>query len=120
MTYIEYITESTVEAKLSKEFKNTVRFKLSESPDKVYLMIFVVPYKDRGNGIGTKFMKSLIKYAKELNKNIYLTPDDSYAEKEDMNKIQLTKWYKSLGFEKKRKDDFSTQAVMALYNHENY
>ena len=119
MTYREFITESTVQAKLKKEFKD-VRFNLTEGPKKVYLNIFVVPYKQRNQGLGNKFMKALIKYAKELNKNIYLTPDDSYGEKEDMNKKQLTNWYKRLGFVKKKPDDFSTQAVMAYYNHNDY
>lgn len=116
MTYKEFISESTVEVKLRKEFRDDVRFNLTESEDKVFLNIFVVPYKLRNQGIGKRFMTALVKYAKVLNKNIYLNPDDSYAEKEDMNKTQLTKWYKSFGFNKKKKDDFSTQAVMALYN----
>ena len=120
LTFEEYLTESTVNAKLRKDFADTVRFNMQENDSRIILSILVVPYKERNKGLGSKFMCSLIKYAKEANKNIYLTPDDSYAEPEDMNKTQLTKWYKSFGFQKKKKDDFSTQAVLAYYVNDDY
>ena len=120
LTFEEYLTENTINAKLRKEFGDSVRFNVQENDSRIILSILVVPYKERNKGIGSKFMRSLIKYAKEANKNIYLTPDDSYAEPEDMNKAQLTKWYKSFGFQKKKKDDFSTQAVLAYYVNDEY
>ncbi len=114
--------ESSINDKLRNEFPD-VRFNMSkirtqkgENPW-VELMIVVVPYKDRNSGIGNKFMKRLIELSKEAGVDIFLTPDDSYAEKENMSKSQLIKWYKKLGFEKKRKDDFRSQNTYCYYTN---
>ena len=106
--------ESSIDNTLKREFPE-VRFKLSEHKDYAHLMIVVVKYKDRNKGQGTEFIKRLIELSEQEQKDIYLTPDDSYSEKSDMNKAQLTKWYKSLGFVKKHRDDFRNQNTMAYY-----
>jgi len=109
---------------LHKEFPE-VRFKLTEGKsidaesgekDFIYLMIFVVVYKERKKGHGTRFVKRLVELAEVNNVDVFLTPDDSYAEKGDMKKTKLTKWYKELGFVKKKRDDFRVQATMCNYS----
>ena len=99
---------------LLREFDN-VPFKLTENDEFMVLMIFVVKFDDRHQGVGSKFMKRLIELAKEANKDIFLSPSDEYAEKSDMNKNQLIKWYKKLGFKKKQKSDFRSQNTYCYY-----
>ena len=100
---------------LKKEFN--VPFKLTENDEFIHLMILVVPFKQRSEGIGNKFMKRLIELAKEQKKDIFLSPSDEYGEKEDMNKAQLIKWYKKLGFVNKKKSDFRSQNTMVFYTN---
>ena len=99
---------------LKKEFPNTP-FKLSENKDYIALAIFVVKFKDRRNGIGTKFMKRLIELAKESEKDIFITPTDDYSEETDMDKEELIKWYEKLGFEKKHSDDHRSKNTYCYY-----
>jgi predicted GNAT family acetyltransferase len=80
------------------------------------LQMIVVPYKLRGQGLATKFMKRFIELAKKEKNDISLTPDDSYQEPGEMTKKDLEKWYKSLGFEKKHKDDFRMMDTMVYYS----
>ncbi len=112
-TIINEINGVSVNKILKKEF--SIPFKLTENDEFIHLMIFVVHFGERGKGIGNKFMKRLISLAKEQNKDIFLSPDDSYGEKEDMNKTQLIKWYKRLGFVNKKKSDFRSQNTMVFY-----
>ncbi len=114
----EAIKHIDISSTLKKEFPNTP-FKLTENKEFLVLMIVVVKYKKRHEGIGTKFMKRLIELAKKSNKDIYLSPDDSYAGADDMNKSQLIKWYKKLGFEKKQRDDFRSWNTMCYYIEDN-
>jgi GNAT superfamily N-acetyltransferase len=112
ISFKEYLPESeSVRAKLLKKYPKTqVHFLADETPDNVFLKMVLVPYKKRRKGIGTKFMKDLIKYAKEQNKSITLVPSDLYSEENDMDVNQLRKWYKSLGF----KETGDTQGTMIL------
>ena len=103
---------------LKKEF--SIPFKLIENEEFLELMIVVVPWKQRGTGIGKKFMKRLIELAEEQNKDIFLSPDDSYSEPEDMNKGELSKWYTKLGFKKKEKSDFRSHNTMCYYTKDWY
>ena len=104
-----------IESTLKREFKE-VPFKMIEKDDYIELIIFVVKFKERNKGIGTSFMKRLIELANLYQKDIYLTPDDSYGEETDMNKSQLTKWYNKLGFTKKHKDDSRSKYTMCYYS----
>ena len=104
---------TSIDRILKAEFK--IPFKLTENDEFLVLMIVVVPWKKRNEGIGNKFMKRLIQLAKEQNKDIFLTPDDSYAEKEDMSKAKLIKWYTKLGFKKKERSDFRSQNTYCYY-----
>jgi len=100
ISFREYLPESeSVRAKLLKKYPKTeVHFLADESSDNVHLKMILVPYKKRKKGIGTKFMKDLIQYAKEQNKTVTLVPSDLYSDEGDMDINQLKKWYKSLGF----------------------
>jgi GNAT superfamily N-acetyltransferase len=100
-----FLTEmAKVTGTLKREFPN-VRFVIDETDDYIDLRIFVVVYKDRHKGIGTKFINRLKELADESNKTIYLTPDDSYAEDGEMTKKDLERWYKKLGFVDKPKNE---------------
>ncbi|MCK5537862.1 MAG: GNAT family N-acetyltransferase, partial [Bacteroidales bacterium] len=105
---------TSINSILKSEFKE-VPFKLTENSEFLVLMIFVVKFKKRNMGIGTKFMKRLIELAKANGKDIFLTADSSYAENTDMNKSLLTKWYKKLGFINKKNSDFRTRNTMTYY-----
>ena len=79
------------------------------------LQILVVPFKEREQGLATKYMKTLVSIAKKEKFDVFLTPDASYQEEDGMSKGQLTQWYKKLGFEKKHKDDFRAQDTYCYY-----
>lgn len=113
----DIITEMrSIDQQLKSEF--SIPFKLIENSEFMVLQIVVVPWKQRNTGIGNKFMKRLIQLAKKVQKDVFISPDDGYAEKEDMSKAQLIKWYKKLGFKNKAKSDFRSQNTMCYYTKE--
>jgi 8-oxo-dGTP pyrophosphatase MutT (NUDIX family) len=77
---------------------------------RVYLTGFMVPYNDRGKGLGTDFMEDLIKVADENGFKITLTPSSSYGG----NVIRLKQFYKGFGFVENKGDnrDFSHKEDM--------
>jgi 8-oxo-dGTP pyrophosphatase MutT (NUDIX family)/predicted GNAT family acetyltransferase len=77
---------------------------------RVYLTGFMVPYNERGKGLGTKFMEDLIKVADENGFKITLTPSSSYGG----NVIRLKQFYKGFGFieNKGQNRDFSHREDM--------
>ena len=79
------------------------------------LQMIVVPFKLREAGLGSQFMKELVKLAKQEQKDIFLTPDASYQEPDGMSKGQITQWYKTFGFKKKEKSDFRSQNTYCFY-----
>lgn len=120
-SFKEMLLEANTENILRTEFPD-VRFNISKinsqkgENDWIVLSILVVQYKNRNKGYGSEFMKRFVELADQEKFDIFLTPDDSYAEDEDMNKAQLTKWYKKFGFEKKHKDDFRSQNTFCYYS----
>lgn len=80
------------------------------------LSMMIVPFKEREKGLATKYILEFIKLAKKETLDIFLTPDDGYQEKDGMTKNDLIKWYKKLGFKKKRKDDFREQHTYCMYS----
>jgi GNAT superfamily N-acetyltransferase len=100
LSFREYLPESeSVRAKLLKKYPKTeVHFLADEDDKNIFLKMILVPYKKRRQGIGTKFMKDLIKYAREKGKTVTLIPSDLYSDEDDMDINQLRQWYKSLGF----------------------
>ena len=113
--------EASTEDILRREFPE-IRFNMSkmknqkDEKDWVELMILIVQYKHRRLGLGNEFMERFVELADQDKFDIFLTPDDSYSEKEDMSKAQLTKWYKNLGFQKKKSDDFRSQNTYCYYS----
>ena len=79
------------------------------------LQMIVVPFKLRERGTASEFMHELVTLAKKENKDIFLTPDASYQEKGGMTKGHLTQWYKTFGFQKKKKSDFRAMATYCFY-----
>ena len=113
--------EATIEDTLRTEFPE-IRFNTSkvksqkDEKDWIELMILVVQHKERREGQGSEFMKRFIELVDIDEVDIFLTPDASYSGKGDMSKPQLIKWYKSLGFEKKHRDDFRSQSTFCYYS----
>lgn len=106
MTFKSVIENTSIEYILRKEFPDIV-FNANESDTMFELNILIVKYKERHKGKGSKFMKRLLELAREKNKTIALRPDDSYAEKDDMNTKQLKDWYKKLGFIERKYKNFT-------------
>jgi hypothetical protein len=79
------------------------------------LQMIVVPFKKREHQLGTKFMKRFVQLAKKENRDIMLSPSADYQEPGEMTKNDLIKWYKSLGFVKKHRDDFRSQDTYVMY-----
>ena len=79
-------------------------------PEGITLSKIVVPKDARSEGIGSKVMKDLIKYADENNLPIALTPDSSFGG----SKTRLKSFYKKFGFKdnKGRNKDFSFRESM--------
>ena len=121
MNFKQMLLESTIEQILRKEYPE-IRFNMSRTKtqsgenDWVELSIIVVQFDNRNSGHGSEFMKRFIELADQDHVDIFLTPDDSYSQKGEMNKSQLIKWYKKFGFEKKHKDDFRAQYTHCYYN----
>jgi len=114
-SFRQALLESSVKTILKREFPE-IRFHMTENSDFITLDIIVVQYKERKQGKANEFMRRLIELAKQEQKDIFLTPDDSYAEKNGMNKSKLTKWYKKLGFKPKEKSDFRSRNLMCYYS----
>ena len=102
----EILEQTNIESILRTEFPN-VRFNMNTKKDSLELLILVVQFKERKQGIATKFMKRLIELAKKNHKKIYLTPDDSYSTEGDMNLEQIKNFYEKLGFKKDLKSNFT-------------
>ena len=79
-------------------------------PEGITLSKIVVPKDARSEGIGSKVMKDLIKYADENNLPIALTPDSSFGG----SKTRLKSFYRNFGFKdnKGRNKDFSFRESM--------
>jgi GNAT superfamily N-acetyltransferase len=119
--YFEIQEKVDIKSTLRKEFPEVI-FQLhgsyegfGEGNDYYRLQMILVPYDLRRKGLGTKFMKKLTELSEKNKTDIFLSPDDGYQESGGMSKAQLTKMYKKLGFEKKRKDDFRSQDTMCYY-----
>lgn len=101
---------TSIERELRKEFPHVI-FNSNEDESKFELNVIVVPFKERNKGIGTEFMKRFVQLGKKFKKNLHLTPDDTYSEKGEMNKQQLTKWYESFGFKKHEVNGFTHSII---------
>lgn len=95
-----------------KEKYPDIRFELytKEKDKSVMLTGFIVPYKMRNTGIGTRFMNDLIDIADENGYKIKLSPSSSYGG----NLNRLYDFYSRFGFvrNKGKNKDFSHKESM--------
>lgn len=111
-TFSEFMTESQeVLNKISRNYGKKYRgvnVDVSHDPktDSIRVNQLFVPPELRGQGIGTRVMKGLGKYADKINNRITLTQDPDKGKK-----AKLAKFYKSHGFESNRgrNRDFTTK-----------
>ena len=115
LNFSSMLLESSVKNIMKREFPD-IRMIISEDEDYVVLGVVLVHHTERKKGKATEFMLRLIEVAEQERKDIFLTPDDGYSSKGDMSTAQLTKWYKKLGFKKKKKSDFRAQQLLCYYN----
>ncbi len=119
LSFKDILMESGVKKTIKREFPE-VRFNLEEHdhPDGnfIVLNIVVVKYKERSKGTGTEFMRRLVELADQEQEDIFLSADDSYAEKDGMNKKMLIKWYKKFGFKDKPKSEQRNKNTMVYYH----
>ena len=110
-----------IKSVISREFPTVIAqvlgvFQADPNENSFYRMqMLVVPFKEREQGLATKYMTRLLELLKKENVDLFLTPDASYQEADGMSKGQLTQWYKKLGFQKKHKDDFRSQDTYCYY-----
>ena len=111
-TFEEFMIESqkvlnTISRNYGRRYRG-VNVDVSHDPktDSIRVNQLFVPPELRGQGIGTRVMKGLGKYADKINNRITLTQDPDKGKK-----AKLAKFYKSHGFEpnKGRNRDFTTR-----------
>jgi tRNA nucleotidyltransferase/poly(A) polymerase/mannose-6-phosphate isomerase-like protein (cupin superfamily)/GNAT superfamily N-acetyltransferase len=97
-----------IESNLEKKYG--VDLDVYEYPTHLELRRIVVPQDKRGQGIGSKVMDDLIKYAKSNKKDLFTTPDSSFGG----SKSRLVQFYKSFGFKdnKGSNRDFRSKETM--------
>jgi GNAT superfamily N-acetyltransferase len=118
LTFNDYLNESLV-YKLNKEFpKPGYIFRIHDRGKDLYLDIILVPYKDRGKGKGTKFLKRLIELAKEEGKDIYLNVSDMYAEDDNLKGDDLVNFYKKFGFKPTKNFKLNKEMVYKVGKNE--
>lgn len=102
---VEATLHSDITALVSKY--NNLKVGIRQKDDIVTLDKIVVPEDERDQGVGTKFMKELIKIADKNNLILALSPSSDFGG----SKQRLVKFYKSLGFveNKGSNKDFRTK-----------
>ncbi len=105
-SFKDALLESSVDTILKREFPR-VPFKIKETKTQINLIVYVVPYKKRGQGKGTEFINRIIELGEQLQKDVILTASDGYLDSEgDMSLKQLKDWYKKLGFKNTKDNNF--------------
>lgn len=84
---------------------------ITESPDSVVLNKIVIPKGQRGQGIGSSYMRDLTDYADAKGKRVELTPNTSFGAS---SQGRLERFYKGFGFvpNKGRTQDYSISNTM--------
>lgn len=102
------IVKENIENSLQSKYK--VDLDVYEYPTHLELRRIVVPQDKRGQGIGSKVMNDLIKYAQSNKKDLFTTPDSSFGG----SKPRLVQFYKSFGFKdnKGSNRDFRSKETM--------
>ena len=94
--------------------KHKVDLDIYEYPTHLELRRIVVPQDQRGQGIGSKVMQDLIKYAQSNKKDLFTTPSSDFGG----SKSRLIQFYKSFGFKdnKGSNRDFRSKESMVRLN----
>lgn len=90
---------------------NDISLEVWDNGDYLELSTIVIPKDKRKMGIGSEIISKLKKYADEVKKDIYLTPDTSFG---GTSFQRLARFYKRMGF--KRNKDQSKSHFM-VYHH---
>jgi hypothetical protein len=98
------------------EADHNIKLDLWEAPEHLELGRIELAREDRGFGIGTIVMQKICEYADEVGKKIYLTPSKDFGAS---SISRLEHFYKSFGFIKKPKDDFSVRHTMVRFPETN-
>jgi hypothetical protein len=98
------------------EADHNIKLDLWEAPEHLELGRIELAREDRGFGIGTVVMQKICEYADEVGKKIYLTPSKDFGAS---SISRLEHFYKSFGFIKKPKDDFSVRHTMVRFPETN-
>lgn len=96
------------------EIKNEYQLKeleISQSNDEKYIILNKIIIQNKGNGLGTKFMRDFCMWADENKKIVCLTPDDSFGA---TSVSRLKKFYRRFGFveNKGKYSDFNHKESM--------
>lgn len=98
---------------ISENYKKSgVQSSISERANEIVLNKVIVPKEARGSGVGTNFMKDLVRYAKAKGKTLTLTPSSDFGG----NKARLVEFYKRFGFveNKGKNKDYEISEAMYL------
>ena len=98
---------------ISENYKKSgVQSSISERTNEIVLNKVIVLKEARGSGIGTNFMKDLVRYAKAKGKTLALTPSSDFGG----NKARLVEFYKRFGFveNKGKNKDYEISEAMYL------
>ncbi len=106
LSFTDALLEADVQSILKREFPK-IPFQIKETKSQIKVIIYVVPFKQRGQGKATLFMKRIIELGKMYQKDVTLTASDGYLDSEgDMSLKQLKDWYKKLGFKNTKGNNF--------------
>ena len=102
---------SSLKADLEKKYGVSLSYSLSN--DLLDFNKIIVPKEKRGQGVGTKVMKEILRWADGNDIIIALTPSSEFGSAVSM----LKKFYAGLGFKanKGRNKDYRTQNTMIRY-----
>jgi len=110
MKYLKLYEEFVLQ-ELEDEYN--IELDLHDNGDYMSLSKLIVAPGDRKGGVGTEVMNKICKYADEIGRDIYLTPDTTYG---GTSKSRLESFYKGFNFKKKPKHDFKNRETMVRYN----
>jgi len=109
-TYIESVSPlDTLVQSFKDQYPGLILY-VDQHPNKIYLAEIKVPPGMRDQGIGTKIMLALQKYAQSVNLPLVLSPSPEKGQK-----ARLIRFYKGLGFKQNagRYKDYSLSSPFA-------
>jgi predicted GNAT family N-acyltransferase len=97
-----------IEGYVNLPIDDDISLELWEDDTKLELTSIVIPKDMRGQGKGTEIINMVCKYADDVNKPVYLTPDISFGA---TSVNRLKRFYKNFGFKKNRDYEVSHSLV---------